>query len=171
MKRIVIIALFFAVLIPALAGSSPFTSEAIQKVVLSDKEVPDGFIFGKIPPFAQKVLKGNPWMMDEKAIKKLADRIYPGGDARKISKMHVTIMANSNKPYGDDIVCYVILFRDLASAKEELEKMNKFAGYNRDRVILLTKENLAVFMFVDSIDNYHYLKMISDSMQERLKSL
>jgi hypothetical protein len=61
-------------------------------------------------------------MMDRPAIKKLTARIYPGGDYNRIRGMHMTIMSRKKNPYGDDIVCYIILYKDASSAKEELKK-------------------------------------------------
>jgi hypothetical protein len=110
-------------------------------------------------------------MMDKAAIKRLTDKVYPGGDYNKISGMHVSIIANKKTPLGDDIVCYVILYKSMKAAQDEIRKAIEFAGYNRDRVLLLTKDNLAVIIFVDDIDNFHFIQDLAKKIEERLKNI
>jgi hypothetical protein len=119
----------------------------------------------------KKTLKDNPWMMDKAAIKRLAGKLYPGGDFSKIANMHVSIMAKKAKPFGDDIVCYLILYRDAKSAREEIKKASEFSGYNSDRCILLIKENLAVLLFVDDINNFHFIRDMAVILEERMRQL
>ena len=159
------------IIITEIKGSSQFKPDAIDAVKLTGNDIPEGFIYGTVPGPYRKTLKDNPWMMDKAAIKRLADKVYPGGDYNKISSMHVSIIANKNTPLGDDIVCYVIIYNSMKAAQDEIRKATEFAGYNRDRVILLTKDNLAIIMFVDDINNYHYLQDLARTIGERLKNL
>jgi hypothetical protein len=159
------------ILITEVKGTSQFKSDAIDIVKLAPGDIPEGFMYGTIPGPYRKTLKENPWMMDKAAIKRLADKVYPGGDYSKISNMHVSIIANEKTPLGDDIVCYVILFTNMKAANDEIKKMTEFTGYNRDRVLLLTKDNLAVIIFADDIENYHYIQDLAKILGDRLKSL
>lgn len=173
MKRITV---FVTILISLLfistsKGNSEIKPNAIDAVKLTSDDIPEGFMYGKVPEVYKKTLKDNPWMMDKAAIRHLADKIYPGGDYNKIAGIHISIIANKNKPYNDDIVCYIILFNSMKAAMDELKKVNEYTGYNRDRVILLSKENLAVFMFVDNANNFHYIQELAKKIDERLKCL
>ena len=143
----------------------------IETIKLTKKDVPSGFIFGKVPKFARRVLKNNPWMLDKSAIKKLTRRIYPGGNYTKISKIHMTIMANRKNPYGDDIVCYVILFRNSRVARKEINKIKSYANYNKDRVIIIVKKNMVIYLHIDSNDHYNQLEDLAKNMKERLKRI
>jgi hypothetical protein len=163
--------LFTLVIITASNGNSQLKPGAIDSIRLTDKDIPDGFMYGTVPEPYRKTLKGNPWTMDKAAIKRLADKIYPGGDYNKIDSIHVSIIADRNTPFGDDIVCYVILFTNIKAAQEELRKVTEFTGYNSDRSLLITKDNLAVIFFVDDIGNFHYIQELAKTVSERIKSL
>ena len=168
-RRIISISISIMFITISLANAvANYNTDIIKKVRVLKKELPSGFIFGKVPNFAKSVLKDNPWLMDRAAIKKLTKRIYPGGNYNKILKIHMTIMTNKKNPYGDDIVCYVILYKDKSSANEEIKKISSFAGYNRDRVILLTKNNVAIYLHVDNIENFHYIRDIASNMKVKL---
>ena len=110
-------------------------------------------------------------MMDRNAIVRLSDKIYPGGDYTKISDIYMAIMTNKNRPFGDDIVCYIILYKSINSAKDELKKMTEFAGYNSDRVIVLSRNNIIVFLHVDDIDDFHYIRNMSETIKQRLEKI
>jgi len=153
------------------SGRAVSKHDMIEKVRVSDKDVPEGFIYGKIPGFARNVLKDNPWSLDKPAIKKMANRIYPDGDYTNISEIHMTIMAKKNNPFRDDIVCYVILYKNENALKKEMKKFTSFAENNRDRVILLSRDNLAVYFSVDDTDNFEYIKTISSSVKARLEEM
>ncbi|MBN2078329.1 MAG: hypothetical protein JW838_05145 [Spirochaetes bacterium] len=152
-------------------GISQLSPGAIDRVRPMAGDIPEGYIYGKIPEPYKKTLKDNPWMMDRAAIKRLADKVYPGGDHNRIAAMHVSIIANRLKPFNDDIVCYVILYQNEKAAREEMKKFSEYAGYNRDRALLLGRDNLAVFIFVDDIANYHYIQEMARTIDERLKGL
>lgn len=152
-------------------GSTQLKLDAIDTIKLTEKDIPDGYMYGKVPAVYRKTLKDNPWMMDRGAIKRLADKVYPGGDAGKISGMYLSIIANKKKPFNDDIVCYVILYSSMKAAQDELKKVKEFAGYNSDRVLILNRENLVVLFFVDDVTNFHYIQQLSAVMGDRIKNL
>jgi hypothetical protein len=159
------------ILITETKGSSQLKLNAIDTVKLTSADIPEGFMYGKVPAPYQSTLKDNPWMMDKAAIKRLADKIYPGGDFNKIAGMHVSIITNKKKPFGDDIVCYMILYNTMKAAQDEIKKMSEFVGYNRDRALVLTKDNLAIILFVDDINNYHYIQELAKMIEGRMKSI
>ncbi len=170
-KIIIMLAALFTAGLLSLEAGTEKNSDLIERIRLSGKDLPSGFIFGKVPGFARKVLKNNPWMMDKPAIKKLTARIYPGGDYNRILRMHMTIMSKKEKPYGDDIVCYIILYRDSHAAQEEIKKFTSFADFNKDRVILLVKDKMAVYLHVDDTENFHYIKNMADNMREKMLNI
>ena len=128
-------------------------------------------MYGLIPEFAKKLLKSNPWYMDNTAIKKLSDKIYPGGNYTRITSIHVTIIAKNETPHGDDIVCYIIQYKDMGSAKEEIRKIAEYIGYNRDRAILNVKDNIVVFLHVDDTNNFHYIQEMDRKIKDRMNNL
>lgn len=145
--------------------------DTIERIKISDKDVPEGFTYGKIPGFAKSVLKENPWSLDRTAIKKMTGKIYPDGDQASIAEIHMTIMAKKSNPFRDDIVCYVIIYKNDTAAKKEMKKITSFAEYNRDRVILLTRNNVVVYFSVDSTDNFEYIRALSSSVKTRLEDI
>ncbi len=149
--------------------ASEFTAGIIDEIRIQEKDLPSNFMFGKIPRFARPVLKDNPWAMDQKAIRTLAGKIYPGGNYNHISGIHSTIIAEKQHPYGDDIVCYIILYRNSAASKDEQKKLKGYADMNPLRTLLLQKENLAVFMFVDDVKNFGRLREMEKIILERLE--
>jgi hypothetical protein len=159
------------VIISASSGNSQFKPGAIDTVRLTEKDIPDGFMYGKVPEPYKKTLKDNPWTMDKAAIKRLAGMIYPGGDYSKIDSIHVSIMADRNTPFGDDIVCYVILYKNMKAAQDEIKKATDFAGFNGDRTLIVTRDNLAVLLLVDDIGNFHYIQDLAKTISERVKGL
>ena len=154
-----------------LKGISDYGADVIDRIRLSDSDVPEGYMYGKIPTFARKTLKGNPWMMDNNAIRRLTKRIYPEGNYTTVLKIHVTILADKETPYGDDIVCYIILYKNSPSAKGEIRKITRFVEYNRDRAVLVRKMNLVVFLHVDDTKNFHHIRRFAARFEEALKSL
>ena len=83
--------LFLFILILILNVDAGFKSNIIDKVAITNNEIPTGFVLGKIPGFAKKTLRSNPWLFDSKAIRKLTGRIYPGGDFKYVSNIHTHI--------------------------------------------------------------------------------
>jgi hypothetical protein len=165
------LSVFFIIFIFLTNSSSEFKSDIFEKIRPTEKDMPAGYIYGKIPRIYQSILKDNPWIMDARAVKKLADKIYPGGDSGKIAGIHMSIIANEKKPYNDDIVCYIIVFRDKNSARSELRKLNDFAGYNSDRVILIMRDSMAVLMFVDNTGNMGLLREMAGIIEVRLQGV
>lgn len=169
--RLIAAILISFILIAPTRGSTQFSLTAIDAVKPTAADVPQGFIFGTVPAPYRKTLKDNPWMMDRAAIKRLADKIYPGGDHNQIMGVHVSIIAKKEKPLGDDIVCYVILYRDIKAAEKEIHKVNEYAGYNRERAIVLSRDNLAVFIFADDPVYFQLVQEMARTIEDRLKAL
>ena len=107
--------------------------------------------------------------MDRGAITRLTRNIYPDGDASVVSDIHMAIMARREQPYGDDLVCYMILFKDAGSAKKEIATIEEFTRYNRDRVLVYSKENLAVVLHVDDADDFGYIEKMAKNIEARLQ--
>jgi len=145
--------------------------DSIDKIKILSSDIPAGFQVGKIPGFAKQVLKNNPWKLDHYAISKLAHRIYPGGEKNNISDVHMTILASKKNPYGDDIVCYIFRFKDNKKAKIETKKIKDFVKYNRDRSILLEKNLMAVYLMVDSAQDYPLIETLSKSIKSKMDTL
>lgn len=145
--------------------------QAVESIRLTESDIPEGYRYGIIPDFASGLLKSNPWMLDPAAKKKLAHRIYPGAEYTKIESLHMTILAANSNPYGDDIVCYIFVFNDEKSTKEEMAKLTEYTGYNADRSILLEKRNIAVFLFVDSTRDYPLIQDMSESIKIKMDSI
>lgn len=172
MKKVIVsVIILLSIVVTATRGSTQFNSEMIDTVKLTGDDLPEGFVYGKIPEPYKKTLKDNPWLMDRPAIKRLAGMVYPGGDYNRITGMHVSIIADKKTPYGDDIVCYVIVYSGMKAAEAEIKKISEFTWFNRDRAILLTKENLAVIMFVDDVNNFHLIQELARTMEDRLKNI
>jgi hypothetical protein len=160
-----VITLVFSIL--PLVGAD-YKADIIDKIKLTNEEIPKGFTYGTVPPFAKTVIKNNPWKFDQVAIHKLASKIYPDGDHSKIADIHVTIIAKDSAPYGDDMVCYIIIYKDPVSAKNEIKKLSSFVGFNSDRAIVIIRENMAIFIHADDINNFHYIKDMAEKIKERL---
>lgn len=173
MKKSFFLVLVFIMIAPLLFSSAynKYSSDVIEKIRLSENEIPHGFAYGKIPEYAKKIFKDNPWVLDREAVKRLGGSIYPGGDYKSMESVHVTIMAKAGKLYRDDIVCFILIYKDSTIAKKEIQKLNDFISYNGDRAIALTHDNIAVYLHVDDIANYHLLKGISNTIDEKLKAL
>ena len=59
----------------------------------------------------------------------------------------------------------------MQSAKKELEKLSSFNKFNSDRTILLSHGNLAVFLIAQDINNYKYIDVMKDKVEERINGL
>jgi len=173
MKRHSLIAISIITVVSVFIGSTTtmYSSSIIEKIKPTTTEIPEGYMFGQVPDFAQSLLKTNPWNLDQAAIKKLTNRIYPGGEYTKVSDLHMTIITNKKNPYGDDIVCYIFVFKNEKSAQEELIKLNEHVGYNSDRSIIIEKKNLAVYLCVDSVRDFEHIKGMSEIIKKRLETL
>jgi len=173
MKRLLAVTVMvfaLSVFIFPLAGAE-YKGDTIDKIRLIDADIPQGFVYGSVPPFAKKVLKGNPWKMDREAIKRLAGKIYPDGNYMKIEDIHVSILARNSTPYGDDIVCYIIVYKNISESKPEIKKIMDYAGFNRDRVIVLSRENMVVFLHVDDVTDFPLIRDMARKIEDRLNQL
>ncbi len=161
--------LVFFFLMP-LAGAE-YKGTIIDQIRLAVGDIPQGFVYGNIPPFAQRVLRENPWKFDRAAIKRLTREIYPDGDPGRVSDIHMTILTRPATPFGDDIVCYIIVYNDMASAKNEIKKITDFVGYNSDRAIVSVRENVVVFLHVDDVDDFPVIREMMEKIGGRLDNL
>ena len=169
--RTLIILSFFSICFFLSSSAAMYSNSVIDIVKLNDSDIPEGYRYGIIPGFAKEMLKDNPWNLDQNALSRFAPRIYPGADSRSMANVHMTIIASEKNPYDDDIVCYIFLYKDKKSAEQEIEKLTKFVEYNSDRGIVLSKENLAVYLLVDHIKEYKHIDAISRNIQKRIDSL
>ncbi|HOQ11310.1 MAG: hypothetical protein BWY23_02727 [Spirochaetes bacterium ADurb.Bin218] len=169
--KIITLSITMIAFIFIVTSKAMYSSSIIDKIKINKEDIPEGFVYGQIPGFAKNLLKSNPWIFDQEAIQKMTARIYPGGEASKVSTIHMTILAKEKNPFRDDIVCYIMLFKDKKAAGEEIAKLSEYVGYNRDRSILMEKENIAIYLFVDDISNFKYIKEISETLQKRLDSI
>lgn len=169
--RTLTILLFLSICFFLSTSSAMYSNSVIDIVKLNDSDIPEGYRYGLIPDFAKDMLKDNPWNLDQNALKRFAPRIYPGADSRSITHVHMTIIASEKNLYDDDIVCYIFLYNDKKSAEQEIEKLTNFVGYNSDRGIVLSKDNLAVYLLVDHIKEYRHIDTISKNIQKRIDSL
>ncbi|MCL1864516.1 MAG: hypothetical protein FWF73_01745 [Spirochaetes bacterium] len=151
--------------------TSMYSSDIIEKIKITVDEIPDGYMFGQVPEFAKGILKNNPWNFDKDAIKKFTDRIYPGADYRNISEIHMTIIASKNKPLGNDIGCYIMIYKNGKAAKDELKKLNEFIKYNSDRGIIIEKNNIAVYLYINDVKNYDHIKRLSEIIKKKLETI
>ena len=170
-KAISLLTVTIFIFIFIVTSKAMYSSSVIEKIKPAAEDIPAGFVIGQIPGFAKNLLKANPWNFDHDAIRKMTNRIYPGGEYSKIADIHMTILAKQKNPFGDDIVCYIFVYRDKKSADEEIAKLGEFVQYNRDRSILLEKENLAVYLLVDSVQDFQYIQSMSASIQKKLDSI
>lgn len=168
---VVIFIIAAAVGVNAIPSDSRFNASSIQKIKLTDTDLPEGFTYGQIPDFAKKTLLGNPWDMDRHAINKLTKSLYPDGDASSVKNMHVAIITKKEKPYGYDLVCYIIIYNDMSAARKEMEKLSSYNRFNSDRTILLSHGNMAVFLITQDPTNYKYIDTIKSKIEERINSL
>lgn len=173
MKKLTLLFMITAVIVfsAQFYGTASNGHDLFNKIKIDDSDIPEGFIYGKIPTFAKEILKDNPWELDGNAIRNLADQIYPGGDYSKISGIYMSILAKKETPHGDDIVCYLILFNDESAAKGEIKKIKEFAGYNGDRVIVEVQNSLAVFFHVDDVKDFPLIVNMNEKIKKKLKSI
>lgn len=171
MKKFLFILLIMNITVFAFSttGIPEFHSNIIDKIKITEQDIPSGFMYGKIPPFARKVLKNNPWMMDKNAIRRLTKQIYPGGNYNFVSNIHVTILSEKKNPFGDDIVCYIILFNSSRNSQKEVQKITNYVKYNKDRTLLIKKNNLVIFYHVDDVSNFSVINKIAKRIEEILK--
>ena len=171
MKKTLFLSIFLSIICIGVSAIANYNKDDISKVVITEKEIPKGFITGKIPQKLKDVLKDNPWFFDNAAIKKLTGHIYPDGDYNKVAAMHMTILANEENPYKDNVVCWVILYKDGKSAKEELIKLKRYTDLNNEKCILIPKDNMVVFMYSNDINDFHYVQDIAAEIQAKIRAM
>lgn len=166
----------FIVIIPVLALSiitfahtGDFNRSVIEQIKLTEQDIPTGFVLGKIPKFASAVFRSNPGYLDQGGIKKIAKHLYPNGSPAGISAIHSTIMAKSSTPFGDDIVCYIIVYANSREAQKELKKLTDYTDFNNQRAVLTKKDNLAVFIHSDDKVNLPAVLQLKRTIEERLE--
>jgi len=170
-KRIFLIIAVISVFFFSTASDAGYKITDLKKVIPTSTEIPKGFIYGKIPAPAKKIFKGNPWFMDKKGIKILAKNIYPGGDHSKISDIHISIIASREHPFGDDIVCYIIRFKDATCARDEIKKIKDHVNNNNDRSIIISKNNIAAYLLVDEIGDFQHIQEMALQIQDKLQKI
>jgi len=171
MKKTLFWSIFFAIVCIGIPMNANYSKDDISKITITEKEIPPGFVIGKLPQKVKDVLKDNPWYFDSEAIKKLTGHIYPDGDYKKVAAMHMTILADEKRPYRDNLVCWIILYKDSKGAKEEMAKLKRYAGFNSDRSIFIQKDNMAVFMYADDVNEFHYVQDMASEIQAKLKAM
>ena len=171
MKKTLFWSIFLTIVCAGISVSANYNKDDISKITITEKDIPSGFVIGKLPEKIKDVIKENPWYFDSEAIKRLTGHIYPDGDYKKIAAMHMTIIADEKKPYRDNMVCWIILYKDSQSAKIELSKLNRYTGFNSDRCILIQKNNMAVFMYARDVNDFHYVQDVAQEIQAKIKAM
>jgi hypothetical protein len=154
------------IVLPGMVYSDDTTT--FNTLRISSEDIPAGFMFGKIPQFAKKVFPENPCIVSTEGIQFLAGKLYPEGNPYNIKNMYVAIMSESSRPFGDDIVCYVLMFKDQTSASSEIKKIQEFYQYNKDRIVLIIKGQIAIMLFADDINNYKYIAELGNKLSSKL---
>ena len=163
-----IFTLSFALIFP-LYSSPDFDQSIFDKIKISQEDLPNGFVFGKIPNFAKSTIQSNPWNMDRNAINKMTKNIYPDAEPSAVKGIYISIIAKESSPYNDDLVCFMILYKDASAAKKENQKLEDFTKFNRDRVLTINKDNLSVILLSDETENFRYILEFSKKIEEKLE--
>jgi hypothetical protein len=171
MKKTCIFVTIIALSICGYAFTRDFTSGDIERIRITASDVPSGFMMAQIPSFARDVFRDNPCFLDAKSIKRIAKHLYPNGDYNAISSIHSTIMAKQEKPFGDDIVCYIIMYRNEKAAQKEIKKLTEYVEFNNQRAVVTAKNNLAVFIHSDDTANMSAVMQLKRMMEERISGL
>jgi hypothetical protein len=169
-KLSIFIISFIVIFVSSAIPAESVDTNPIDKLKITDSDIPEGFVYGLIPDFARKTLLANPWLMDKAAITRLTKNIYPRGDAAAVKNMHVSILAKKERPYNDDIVCYIIVYKDERIGRKEMEKLSEFSKINSDRTIVVERGNTAIFLIVDDVKNYKYISALKEKMEERFNN-
>jgi len=166
----------YLVIIPVLALSiitfahtGEFNRSVVEQIRLTEQDIPTGFVLGKIPQFASAVFRNNPGYLDQGGIRRIAKNLYPNGSPAGISVIHSTIMAKSATPFGDDIVCYIIVYSSAREAQKEIKKLTDYTSFNSQRALLTAKDNLAIFIHADDQASMPILMQLKRTIEERLE--
>lgn len=171
MKKLCVFAIFIAISLCGYAFTRDFSTSDVDRIRLTAGDVPTGFIMAQIPSFAREVFRDNPCYLDSKGIKRIAKHLYPNGDSNAIASIHSTIMAKQGRPFGDDIVCYIIVYRNEKAALKEIKKLTDYVEFNNQRAVVSVKNNLAVFIHADDVVNMQAVTQLKHTIEERLASL
>jgi hypothetical protein len=171
MKKVLLFAILVALSICGYAFTRDYTSGDIERIRITASDVPSGFMMAQIPSFARDVFRDNPCFLDSKGIKRIAKHLYPNGDYNAIASIHSTIMAKQDKPFGDDIVCYIITYRNEKAAQKEIKKLTEYVEFNNQRAVVTAKNNLAVFIHSDDTANMGAVMQLKRMMEERISGL
>lgn len=168
-KHISFLTIMFVFIVTAYSAqiNGEYGAGIIDTVRLSDRDIPEGFMFGLIPNSVKSTLHDNPWDFDEAAIKRLTPVIYPDGDASAVGSIHFTILTHKEVPYGDDIVCYLLMYKSSSAADREIGKIREFAEINKDRVHFSVHDNIVVLMMVDDVSDYPLMRTLCDTIDSR----
>lgn len=170
MKKTIILTTIIALCIISYALSNN-TNSIIDRLRITTNDLPKGFMMAQIPSFAREVFPENPCLLDSKGIKRIAKHLYPNGDFNAISSIHSTIIAKEGKPFGDDLVCYIIVYRNEKSAQKEIKKLVDYVEFNNQRATVSFKNNLAIFIHSDDVQNMPYVMQLKRIIDERLDAL
>ncbi|MBN2436730.1 MAG: hypothetical protein JXK07_15830 [Spirochaetes bacterium] len=155
----------------SIPASGMFGEDVIEKIRPAETDLPDGFVYGTVPEGAKSIFKANPWKMDQSAITRLTKEIYPDGNYQSVKAIHMSIITRKDRPFGDDLVCYIFVFKNNDAANREIKKLEQYALFNKDRQILHTKKNLAVVLMIDDVDDYSYIHEMSNVIKQKLDTL
>jgi hypothetical protein len=168
---ILILTLIFIPCQSFLYSNTAEINSIVEKLSIKSSDIPKGFVIGKVPEGSKTVFKDNPGFLDKTGISKVTKEIYPNGDKNKVSEIHVTILAKPENILNDDMVCYIIFYKSNLFAKEEMSKFREYIQYHSDRSILLSADNIAIFILSNDIENFDYIRELGSKMQKRLDSL
>lgn len=167
-KTFIFLVFVLSAALTAVYAADIYKTEDLTGLAITEKDIPEGFVMCRIPSQVKNTLKDNPWMMDDSAVKKLTKHIYPDGNSAAVRNIHMTILAEAKKPWNDNIVCYMILYKNGQYAKDENAKLKKYVDYNSDRAILLTKDNLSIFLHSDDTQDFHYIEDLASVLKSRM---
>ncbi|MCX7678533.1 MAG: hypothetical protein N2316_04880 [Spirochaetes bacterium] len=171
MKKIIISSIIVALSFSSYSYTRDYTSADVDKIRITHRDLPNGFRMAQIPAFARDVFRENPCFLDTNGIKRIAKHLYPNGDFNTISAIHSTIIAKEGKPFGDDLVCYIIVYRNAKVAQKELKKLTEYVEFNNQRATVTVKNNLAVFIHSDDVINMPLVMQLKRIIDERLESI
>ncbi|MDA3899998.1 MAG: hypothetical protein PF637_05695 [Spirochaetes bacterium] len=167
----IVVLLSLAAFSVSIFANGLFDEDVIERIQLTDSEIPGGFVYGTIPPAARKMFKANPWKLDQNAVNRLTKDIYPNGNYQAIKAMHLSIITRQDRPYSDDLVCYIIVFKNAEYAKREIAKLHEYVTFNKDRQLVYTKSNIAVLLMIDDAEDFSYIQELGLKIEQKLLTL
>lgn len=171
MKKMYAFVICIVLSISGYALTRDYSISDVDHIRIMPDDIPAGFMMAQIPSFAKEVFRNNPCFLDSKGIKRIAKHLYPNGDFHAIASIHSTIIAKQGRPFGDDIVCYIIVYHNGKSAQKEMKKLTDYVEFNNQRAVVSTKNNLAVFIHSDDVANIQAVAQLKRTIEERLANL